>query len=221
MTTGLHQTAVKEIDAMPLRGCRLKIKGSGALKKRIALWMVAFALMSCVTANARANTPVTAILAGGAALLAHDAIFHPTQSHRGRISADVGEFDVIQQKTPAFETRVAYQWGRSVVWRLKPFVGLGLTSDLGTIVYGGLRLTEPLTRHWFASFDLGIALYSRGQGKRLGSAGLGRSGLSLGYRFRNGARVAVNFHHMSHDGLFSHYNPGVETASMSFSWPFQ
>lgn len=160
-------------------------------------------------------------MAGGAALLAHDFVVHPPQTHSSFWSASTGDFDVIQQDDPAFETSVAYRWGRPILWRLKPFAGFGFTSDASSIVYGGLRLDEPLTRHWIAGFDVGIALYGRGHGKNLGSAGLGRSGLSLGYRFNDGARLEVSFHHMSHDGFFSNYNPGVETAAVTLSWPLR
>lgn len=111
---------------MSLRHSRLTITSSGNLKKRVVFWMMVFALLSSMTANARANTPVTAIFAGGAALLAHDALFRPAQSHRGRIRADVGEFDVIQQKAPAFETRVVYEWGDPLYGALSRLSGWGL-----------------------------------------------------------------------------------------------
>lgn len=169
---------------------------------------------------ARANSPILAIMAGGATLLAHDFITHPPSlTHTSYLAVSAGDFDVIQQANPAFETSVSYRWGHPILWRFKPFVGFGITSDAASIAYGGLRFDEPLTRHWFAGFDIGIALYGRGHGKNLGSAGLGRSGLSLGYRFDNGALLEASFHHMSHDGFFSNYNPGVETATLTAAWP--
>jgi len=168
---------------------------------------------------ARANTPVLAILAGGAALLAHDALTHPALPRKAQWTVSAGGFDIVQFDDPAAEGSIEYRWANPLIWHAKPFAGMTMTTDAGALVFAGLRLDEPLTAHWIAGFDLGAALYAQGHGKDLGSAALGRGGLSLAYRFDNGARLGVSFHHMSHDHLFSSHNPGVETASVTFSWP--
>lgn len=178
------------------------------------------ALLALPAPRARANNPVLAIAAGGAALLAHDLLRHPRLEHRpSSVALSVNGFDIVQFARPAVGGGVQYRWGQPLLWRLRPFVGLGVTGDGAGYGYAGLRLTQPFGRHWFAGVDVGAALYARGGGKDLGSAALARSGLSLGYRFGNGADVELQFHHMSHAHLFSNHNPGVEIASLTLDWP--
>ncbi len=48
-----------------------------------------------------------------------------------------------------------------------------------------------------------------------------RSGVELGYRFDNAARVALTFHHMSHGEIFDDKNPGTEMVALTFALPLE
>ena len=74
--------------------------------------------------------------------------------------------------------------------------------------------------HVVVNVNLAPTFYNAGKGKDLGSFAVLRSGVEMGYRFSNGARLMASFHHMSHGGLLNHArNPGTETAALTVHIP--
>ncbi|HYW91254.1 MAG TPA: acyloxyacyl hydrolase [Gammaproteobacteria bacterium] len=178
-------------------------------------------LLVCLLASppAAANTVVDAILAADAALIGLTARAPGTPAHRPGLAVSAGRFDIVQRHDPATMGSLEYRAGRPLVWKLRPEVGAAATTDGGAFVYGGLRYVWRAGRHWRLAADMALAAYHRGAGKRLGSDVLGRSGVEAGWCGARGRCLMLGFHHMSHDHLFSHYNPGVEILRLTLVWP--
>jgi lipid A 3-O-deacylase len=113
--------------------------------------------------------------------------------------------------------RLEYRFGTSLIsWtepyvKIRPFVGLEATSDLGIYGLGGILFDIPLGPVMLTP-SFGAGLYGRGDGRDLGSVVEFRSQLELGYRFENEMRVSLAYSHISNANL-SDTNPGVDIIS--------
>ena len=117
----------------------------------------------------------------------------------------------------AVDFRLEYRFGTSLIsWtepyvKIRPFVGLEATSDLGIYGLGGILFDIPLGPVVITP-SFGAGLYGRGDGRDLGSVVEFRSQLEVGYRFENEIRVSVAYSHISNADL-SDTNPGVDIIS--------
>lgn len=181
----------------------------------------ALCLLACVLAGppAAANTVVQAILAADAALIGLTGASPQTPVRGPRLAASAGRFDIVHRRDLATMGSLEYRARRPLVWKLRPEVGGAVTTDGGGFAWGGLRYLWHAGTHWRLAADMALAVYHRGNGKRLGSHVLGRSGVEAGWCGRRGRCLMLGFHHMSHDHLFSHYNPGVEILRLTLVWP--
>ena len=100
----------------------------------------------------------------------------------------------------------------------KPMTGGLITTDHGFHIYAGIRMDLYLTNKIVVTPSFAPGLYERGDGKDLGHAIEFRSGLDLAYRRTNGARIGVEFHHLSNASLDEN-NPGTETFLFTYSIP--
>jgi lipid A 3-O-deacylase len=123
----------------------------------------------------------------------------------------------------ATDFRLEYRFGTSLIsWtepyvKIKPFVGVEGTSDLGIYGLGGILFDIPLGPVVITP-SFGAGLYGRGDGRDLGSVVEFRSQLEVGYRFENEMRVSVAYSHISNANL-SETNPGVDIISAYFHVP--
>lgn len=123
-----------------------------------------------------------------------------------------------QDELVASEIYGRYSFGQSY-GPFRPVLGMSL-SDSGDLWLG---LGASHTREFgdfFAEFSFMPGLYARNQGPALGHVVEFRSGLSAGYRFKNGAAVSLGIDHRS-NGELAGFNPGLETLQLSFTMPLR
>lgn len=97
----------------------------------------------------------------------------------------------------------------------QPTLGISLTNDQGLWLGYGAKWQA----HWGSTFleaSLLPGLYAPGDGPDLGGALHFRSGLAIGYRFDNGATLALALDHRSNGGMEDR-NPGLETVGLRYS----
>jgi hypothetical protein len=132
------------------------------------------------------------------------------------VTLGVGYFD-FNDNEEAAEFRLEWR-GRPLWWKLKPLVGVMGTSDAAIYGYGGIALDFYLGRRLFIAPSFAAGLYSDGDGKDLGAVIEFRSGVEVGWRFDNGARLSALVYHISNAGIDDN-NPGTEVFSIGYSLP--
>lgn len=169
---------------------------------------------------AHADDVVNAIaIASGALLLESLFVDTPTQNEQDFVSLEGGRYDAVRQEKQATEFGVEYRSGY-FLWKFKPFVGAGLTTQEALYGYAGIRLDTYWGKHFIVTPSFAVVAYNRGDGKNLGSPILGRSGFDFQYRFDDDMRIGVAFHHMSNGKVFDQrINPGTELVGLTFSVP--
>ncbi|MGB0697461.1 MAG: acyloxyacyl hydrolase [Rhodospirillaceae bacterium] len=114
-----------------------------------------------------------------------------------------------------FEYRPAYQF-----WVIRPFLGAEFTHAGSFYGYFGFMGDIRFGDHWILSPNAAVGYYEEGGARDLGNPVEFRTGLELAYRFDDGLRVGVAYHHMSNADL-GDKNPGVETLGLNVSVPIQ
>lgn len=196
--------------------------GSGMKQKLIgAVAALALAVGVALPAqNAKADPAVTGIAAGGLALLAWGIYENPEQpdAQREFLVGRAGMFDVVDDENRAALFGAEY-WFPWTIYRFRPQIGILGTTDGAAGGYIGLRHDVNFGKHLVISTDVNLAFVEPGDGKDLGSIATLRSGVAVGYRFDNGTRISLDFHHQSHGELFGDGNPGTETATLNIAIP--
>ncbi len=128
-----------------------------------------------------------------------------------------GAFDISHAHTAAFG--LEYRSDYRLLWVLKPMVG-GMATTRGAVYgYGGLAVDLHLGEHVVLTGSEAIGAYGRGNDVNLGvSVPEFRSAIEAAYRFDDGSRLGVLFHHISNAGVGSK-NPGAETLMMTYAYP--
>jgi len=183
---------------------------------------VALAASSIGPANADPEVKALAVAAGGV-VLAAIFIDRPVHEEADHVAVEGGQFDAVKnvQQAAAFGAEYRSRW--IVWWKLRPFVGAGVTSDGSVYGYAGIRLSAYWGEHVVITPSIAIGGYSRGEGKDLGNPPVvARSGLDLEYAFDDGARVGVAYHHISNGKVFGQAeNPGTEIVGLTLSIPLR
>jgi lipid A 3-O-deacylase len=169
---------------------------------------------------ARADDSVDAIALMGTALVISSFLTTPPpEDSLDYVAIQGGEMDVVANIKPSQVFGAEYRPGISF-FRIKPFVGVAGTTDGAFYGYAGVRVdTYWLNDRLVITPSTALVGYDRGGGEDLGSNGLLRSGIDFQYQFDGGYRIGAAYDHMSHAHLFSHFNPGTETATVTFSMP--
>ncbi len=129
-----------------------------------------------------------------------------------------GIFDVFQDEGYK-AVNFNFEWrGETVVWRLKPLVGIGATTDGSFYGYAGVALDIPLGDRWVLTPNFAPSLYLDGDGKDLGYPLEFRSGIEVAYRFEDQSRLGIALHHLSNASLGDD-NPGTETLNVYYARP--
>ena len=188
--------------------------------ERPARTCVAALILATATTTAKAEPEVQA-LAVVTGLLVVAAINAPQREESDRFAVEAGRFDAVKNVQPANAFGVEYHFGQALWWKLRPFVGGGITSERSLYAYGGIRLATYWGEHVEATPSFAVGGYSRGDGKNLGSPPvLGRFGLDLDYRFDNDVRVGLAYHHLSNGKVFGQTtNPGTEVVGVTLCLP--
>lgn len=177
-------------------------------------------LVSNMSSPARADPSVFAISAAGVAALAW-AVFGPKPAHEDpdMLTLGVGSFDAVDGEARAVDLRVEYRPDYAIYYLFKPLLGIAGTTDGAIYGYAGLRVDAYLGDRFLISPNVSLTGYHQGGGKDLGSAGVLRSGIDASFRFNDGSRLGLSFHHMSHGRVFGDVNPGTETFLITCSLP--
>jgi hypothetical protein len=169
---------------------------------------------------ARADTEVEALaIATGVIVAAAIATATPTPDEPDQIAFEAGRLDAVKNVQRATAFGVEYRVGRLLVWKLRPFIGAGLTTDHSFYGYGGIRLATEWGERIFVTPSFAVAGYSRGAGKDLGHPPVvGRFGIDFEYACDNDVRIGLAYHHMSNGKLFGQEsNPGTEVVGLTLS----
>ena len=169
----------------------------------------------------RAADPSVLAIAGVSVPMILWALFEPEPQTRGPdlLTVKAGMFDAVDPANPAADFGLEYR-SNLWLWKFKPFIGIDGTTDGSVYTYLGLRLDAFFSKRILLSVNVAPTLYVPGPyGKDLGSNGVLRSSVELGYVFDGGYQMGAYFSHMSHGKVMSSYNPGTEVAGATFSVP--
>lgn len=125
-------------------------------------------------------------------------------------------------KNKATEARVEYRSGTELYsagrWlSIRPFVGASTTTDGMLYGLGGV-LFDVTWGNFVFTPSIGAGLWTRGDGKDLGSPIEFRTMFEVGYRFENEARVTAALSHMSNADIGSK-NPGANSLMLYVHLP--
>jgi lipid A 3-O-deacylase len=134
----------------------------------------------------------------------------------GLVALGAGGYDFDHDK-PAGEFRGEYRFGFGFYF-IKPVIGTFVTTRGTTYTYGGLRADLVFYDHYVLMPVATVGLYTRGNGKDLGSPVEFKTGVEFAYRFDGGARLGLAFDHISNAGLTKR-NPGTENLLLMYSLP--
>lgn len=147
----------------------------------------------------------------------------PTLPEKAHVQAFLGLVDVHKtNRSTQFgaEYRSAQRW---TYLDLRPFGGLMRTRKQSHLAYAGIARESKFSTAetgFFLAIDLAIGFYRHGgrSDVDLGFPVQLRTGASLRYRFQDGTRLGLAFHHMSNASM-SRTNPGTETISLTYALP--
>ena len=143
----------------------------------------------------------------------------PPQAPVGLAAVSAGAFDVGAGSDPTPVFAAEYRFGGQHFWNSQPVIGFAATARRSIYGYDGLRFNVSLPYQMEIASTFALAGYSRGNGKNLGSAKEAYFELSVGRRFANDMRIELAARHLSHDDLFSSYDPGVDIVAISLALP--
>lgn len=169
------------------------------------------------------------ILAGAAAIVVAATV--PASAGDGAMLAfrggayDTGAFGGRHDTAALFGAE--YRTGWEILGPIAPMVGGFVTSDATVYGYGGfyadLKLGDliPGADRIYVTPSAAVGAWGRGDAnKDLGSVLEFRTGVEVSYRFDNGQRLGVSFHHLSNADISSQ-NPGEENVAVSYVIPIE
>ena len=118
-----------------------------------------------------------------------------------------GPFNVTKHKRSAL-VQLEYKW-RPVVSKLRPFVGLMVTTRESLYAYGGLGYDIFMGKNFCMTPSFAPGLYCRGNGKKLWFPLEFRSSIEAAAVFGGQHRIGAQFYHISNASL-GRKNPGAE-----------
>jgi len=176
--------------------------------------------LAVTSTAALADKEVQALVVATAGVMA-TTIGTPIRAESDQVAFDGGRLDPVKNVKPATAFGLEFRDGQILLWRLRPFIGAGFTTDHSFYGYGGIRIGAHWGDHLIVTPSFAVGGYSRGDGKALGSPPIiGRFGIDLEYGFDNEVRIGVGYHHMSNGKVFGQEsNPGTEVIGLTFSIP--
>lgn len=115
------------------------------------------------------------------------------------------------------------------IWAPRPMLGATINTIGDTsIFYGGLMWTFDMWWDTFVDFSFGMAVHNGNSGSETDSEGrralgcrwLFRESLELGYRFNPTYAVSLYLDHVSHGGVCSSRNRGMDNSGVRFHYAF-
>ena len=153
----------------------------------------------------------------GAMLYSHN--LHAKDS--GFLGLSLGYYNISDHDKNSVDLRAEYRPDISVVFKkLKPWLGIQVTTNASLWAGGGLLLEFEPTKNIFITPSLGVGFYAHGDDDiDLSHPIQFRSQIEIAYRLENQSRVALAFSHMSHAGLGGYKNPGAESLLLYYHTP--
>lgn len=119
----------------------------------------------------------------------------------------------------SWSTDFFLQYKSHLSWyRFRPIVSISVTTKKQVYIAGGISLDFYPGKFFFIAPTFTPGYYYRGDGKDLGFPLEFRSGIELGIRFKNLARLGAHVSHTSNASI-SRKNPGLETLLFFFAYP--
>lgn len=179
---------------------------------------LAFVLLFGRSTAGHADAEVEA-LAVAAGVVVASQLFAPNLEDPDHVAFEGGGLDAVKNAQPTAAIGLEYRFGKEILWRLCPFVGIGLTAERSVYGYGGIRLPAHWGDRFVVTPSFALGGYSRGNGKDLGNPPIiGRFGLDVEYRFESDVRLGVAYHHLSNGKIFGQsINPGTEVVGVTLS----
>lgn len=143
--------------------------------------------------------------------------------HQSYISAGAGMFDVFDnnEQDSSVDLRAEYRFGRPIyasgITAIYPFVGAEMTTDGSFYGLGGVEADVQYGSVYMTP-SFGAGLYSSGEGKFMGSPIEFRTGVEVGYEFKNEDRLGVQLTHISNAEIGKD-NPGAEIVAVYYRYP--
>lgn len=135
------------------------------------------------------------------------------------VSIGLGVWDITQDDDTATDLRIEYRDGESLIWEIKPWAGLEVTTDGSVWGGAGILADFNVTDNIYIVPSFGVGLYAQGgNDKDLDYPIEFRSQLEAGYQFDNQQRVGVSFGHISNADLGDD-NPGTEILNVYYHVP--
>ena len=137
-------------------------------------------------------------------------------AEEAELSMALGGFDVGKSETAMgqLEYRFATDWSG-----FRPQAGLFVTADSATYLYGGIGYPFAINDRWSVIPSISAGYYNNGADDDLGYDVEFYSQLKLEYQLASKAKIGLGIGHISNAGL-GDYNPGAETAYVSYSIDF-
>lgn len=127
-----------------------------------------------------------------------------------------GAYDAVRQADTA--GHLAFQAAlRPRRFRIRPVVGLFVTSDEAVYGYAGAARDFELSPRFLLTPQFSVGAYEEGDGKDLGHTLEFLSSLQLAYRFDGGSRIGLAYQHIS-NGSITDTNPGAEIILLTWTW---
>ncbi len=155
------------------------------------------------------------------ALFSMTAAADPSQedtAHYDLLAFAIGYYDIHDDKEAA-DFRIEYRFGEPIIYELRTWLGLEVTSDGAVFGLGGLLYDFEFADKYHFVPSFGTGLYADGGGKDLGNTVQFRTQLELQYEFDNKNHISIAASHISNADL-GDFNPGSEVISVYYSIPF-
>lgn len=132
------------------------------------------------------------------------------------LTVGAGVFDIIKNPTHAM-VQFEYRSTLTHFKKARPIVGLFVTQQGTTYVYGGMGYDIFFGKSVVLMPSFTPGLYYHGKGKKLWFPLEFRSAAELSYVFKNKSRLGAQFYHISNASL-GKKNPGVEALVLNYSF---
>lgn len=168
---------------------------------------------------ARAVTAVLVLALLATSAVAADERAEPrTEPATGELLLQLGAgvYDAVRQADTA--GHLTFQSAlRPRRFRIRPVVGLFVTSDEVVYGYAGAARDFELSPHFLLTPQFSVGAYEEGDGKDLGHTLEFLSSLQLAYRFDGGSRIGLAYQHISNSSI-TDSNPGAEIIQLTWTW---
>lgn len=193
-------------------------------------------MMTTITAKRRIGVRLAVLASAAPLALCAAAQTEPARIAVGVLAHDYGP--VSDRHEVGADLNLEAQWPLRPVgwtWSWMPQLRLGITASLAgetSLLYGDVCLERSLAARWFGAVWIGLALHDgplhQTDGERctvysdcgFGSRVLPHVGVELGYRLANGHAVSLYYGHVSHLGLLSEENEGIDQLGLRYRFDF-